>query len=617
MASAFAHQRQRQTPVDTAPGATQLLQALLAEGLIAPHVLAEVLRVHRLRGGRVADILLARGVVAEHPLLEVMAKVWRAAQLDVGATRPDPRLIDQFGVVDCLAVHVLPCNTVGGITLVATAHPEDFHRHRPRLEQMFGPVVMALATRGTIEEALLQVRGATLARLAETRTPLAESCRTYRAAQIHLPVAAVALLTLICAFLWPAWVMLLISLVALIAGVGFTGLKIAALLVSWRKRPEPAPPLIARLPVVSMMVALYRESNIAPRLIKRLEKLDYPRELLDVLLVVEAEDHLTRTALAEADLPGWMRLVVVPDGSVKTKPRALNFALDQCRGSIVGVYDAEDAPEADQIRKVVNRFHARGPDVACLQGRLDFYNPRINWLSRCFTAEYAAWFRLLLPGIEQMGLAVPLGGTTLFFRRAVLESLGRWDAHNVTEDADLGMRIARRGYRTEVLDTTTFEEATCRPTSWVKQRSRWIKGFMMTWITHMRDPAALWRDLGPRRFFGFHLLLAGSVLHALLAPVLWTFWVLPFGFPHPVAGLLSDGALHALLFSFFIIEGCLVAFGMVGLARTRHKISLLWVPTMMLYYPLATFAAYKAAWEMLVQPFYWDKTTHGEFDQAG
>jgi cellulose synthase/poly-beta-1,6-N-acetylglucosamine synthase-like glycosyltransferase len=575
------------------------------------------LRLHKARGGRLADILLARGLLSEDQLFHILSEIWEVALFTAHSPTIDPRLIDAFGAVNCLALHLLPCRVIGDGTLVATAHPEDFHRHRPRLEQVFGPVLMVLAPRNVIEAALLSARGAGLARLAETRVPESESCRSYRAEAVRLPVAVLGLIALIATTVWPAWVMLGFVGVALVAGVAFTGLKLAALFGALRHRDEPSPPLIVRLPIVSMMVALYRESNIAPRLVKRLGKLDYPQELLDVLLVVEAEDHLTRQALERADLPGWMRIVVVPDGSVKTKPRALNFALDQCRGSIVGVYDAEDAPEPDQIRKVVDRFHARGPDLACLQGRLDFYNPRINWISRCFTIEYAAWFRLLLPGIERLGLAVPLGGTTLFFRRAALETLGRWDAHNVTEDADLGMRIARRGYRTELIDTTTFEEATCRPKSWVKQRSRWIKGFMMTWLTHMRDPCLLWRELGPRKFIGFQLLLAGSVLHALLAPVLWTFWALALGLPHPVQSILSDAGIMALIFSFFAVEVGLIAFGIVGMRRTGHGLSPLWVPTMILYYPLATLAAYKAAWEMLVQPFYWDKTTHGEFDQGG
>lgn len=620
MARVIALQPQRQlyaAPAKPPTGVEALAHILLTEGQVSPHAMVEALRLHRARGGRFADLLLARGLVGETALYHAMARVWQVGTFTAATLRPDARLIDRFGAVNCMALHILPCRVLGGGTLVATAYPEDFHRHRPQLEALFGPVMMTLAPRAAIETALLAARGAGLAQLAETRVALPDSCRSYRADAYRLPFAVLGVMLLLATLLWPAQVLLGLTLFALLSGMAFTGLKMAALFGALRKRVEPPAPTIARLPIVSVMVALYREANIAPRLVKRLGVLDYPQELLDVLLVVEADDHLTRAALDRADLPGWMRVVVVPDGTVKTKPRALNFALDHCRGSIVGVYDAEDAPEPDQIRKVVDRFHARGPDLACLQGRLDFYNPRVNWFSRCFTIEYAAWFRLLLPGIERLGLAVPLGGTTLFFRRAVLESLGRWDAHNVTEDADLGMRIARRGYRTELLETTTFEEANCRPRSWVKQRSRWIKGFMMTWLTHMRDPALLWRELGPRKFLGFQLLLAGSVLHALLAPVLWSFWLLPLGFAHPVIDILPDGGPFLLMASFLAVEASLIAFGIAGLARTGHRLSPLWVPTMVFYYPLATLAAYKAAWEMLVQPFYWDKTTHGEFDQIG
>lgn len=617
MSAVTARLHSKIEPVAPVRGADALARALLHQGLVHPHDMIEALRLHRTGGKRLADVLLARGLISEERLFAILADIWEVALFSDHSPTIDPRLIDAFGAVDCLSLHLLPCQVIGGGTLVATAHPEDFHRHRLRLEQVFGPVLMVLAPRGVIESALLSVRGAGLARLAETRVAAPDSCRSYRAEAVRLPAAILGLLAVLAGALWPAWAILALVLVALLAGTAFTGLKLAALLGALRNRAALPEPVVARLPIVSVMVALYRESNIAPRLVKRLGRLDYPEELLDVLLVVEADDHLTRAALDRSDLPGWMRVVVVPDGTVKTKPRALNFALDHCRGSIVGVYDAEDAPEPDQIRKVVQRFHARGPDLACLQGRLDFYNPRINWLSRCFTIEYAAWFRLLLPGIERLGLAVPLGGTTLFFRRTALETLGRWDAHNVTEDADLGMRIARRGFRTELIDTTTFEEATCRPRSWVKQRSRWIKGFMMTWLTHMRDPVLLWRELGPRRFIGFQLLLAGSVLHALLAPVLWTFWALPFGLPHPVQTILPDLWLWVLIISFFAIEIGLIAFGIVGMGRTRHRLSPLWVPTMILYYPLATLAAYKAAWEMLVHPFYWDKTTHGEFDIGG
>ena len=190
----------------------------------------------------------------------------------------------------------------------------------------------------------------------------------------------------------------------------------------------------------------------------------------------------------------------------------MNYALDFCRGTIIGVWDAEDAPEPDQIEKVAARFNEAAPNVVCLQGMLDYYNARQNWISRCFTIEYATWWRVVLPGMARLGFVIPLGGTTLFFRRKALEKLGRWDAHNVTEDADLGVRLARHGYVTELIPTVTYEEANCRPWRWVRQRSRWLKGFMITYIVHMRDPAQLLRDLGFKRFMGLQMIFPCHLL---------------------------------------------------------------------------------------------------------
>ena len=173
----------------------------------------------------------------------------------------------------------------------------------------------------------------------------------------------------------------------------------------------------------------------------------------------------------------------MPADALKTKPRAMNYALPFCRGDIVGVYDAEDRPDPGQIRAVVQHLQAAPPEVACVQGYLDFYNSADNWLSRCFTLEYAIWFRVVLLGVQRLGLPIPLGGTSVFFRRGVLEQIGAWDAHNVTEDADLGMRLARFGYRCEMIASTTWEEANCRVGPWIRQRSRWLKGYALTWAT--------------------------------------------------------------------------------------------------------------------------------------
>jgi glycosyltransferase XagB len=266
------------------------------------------------------------------------------------------------------------------------------------------------------------------------------------------------------------------------------------------------------------------------------------------------------------------------------------------------------------LHKIVNRFASRGPEVACLQGKLDYYNPTTNWLARCFTIEYAAWFRVFLPGIERLGLAIPLGGTTLFFRRRALEELGGWDAQNVTEDADLGIRLYRHGYRTELVETTTFEEANCRGLPWIKQRSRWIKGYMMTWMTHMRDPRRLWRELGPRRFVGMQVQFMATTTQTLLAPLLWSFWIVPFGLRHPVVEVMPHAGFVLLYVTMALCGLMVTAFDMVGLGRTKHRMSPFWAITLLLYQPLATLAAYKALWELLTKPFYWDKTSHGHFD---
>ncbi|EKD61302.1 MAG: hypothetical protein ACD_54C00299G0005 [uncultured bacterium] len=588
---------------------------LLQDGLVAPHAMTQVLALRDQLGRHLTDILLAREVLPALTLYEAIAQHWQVSVADLAKRPPDPRLMQQLGTVDALTNGLLPWCKAGQVTVVATAYPDQFQRHKPRLEAAFGPVAMAVAPMHQIETAVLALHGPRLARAAETRVAPEESCRNYHSTTLQRPALLLASILAIFAFFQPLGFLFTAFGLAILAMLAANVMKVIALLLM--HRPEPAaqnPPFVAHLPTVSIIVALYRESDIAPRLAARLGKLDYPRDLLDILLVVEAEDQLTRTALHHADLPGWMRVIVVPDGSVKTKPRALNYALDHCRGSIIGVYDAEDAPESDQIRKVVDRFHQRGPEVVCLQGVLDFYNPRSNWLARCFTIEYASWFRMYLPGIERMGLAVPLGGTTLFFRRRALEALGGWDAQNVTEDADLGLRLARHGYRTELIDTTTFEEPNCRSLPWVKQRSRWIKGYMMTWLTHMRNPRLLWTQLGPRRFIGLQVQFLGSVLQSLLAPLLWSFWLVPFGVPHPVVQTINPAAFTLLYVSMFAVSALTIGFDIAGMRRTKHRLNPLWAVSLTFYHPLGTLAAYKALWELLTKPFYWDKTSHGHFD---
>jgi cellulose synthase/poly-beta-1,6-N-acetylglucosamine synthase-like glycosyltransferase len=591
--------------------------ALLRDGVVDPEDVVRALSQNGREAGRLPDILRARGLVDEHDLLAVQARNWGMGLIDPLAEPPDPRLVDALGPIDCLRHGLVPWRRVGDITVIATSRPADFPRLRARLEERLGPVCPVMAAPRAVEEAVHRLAGPALARAAETRVAPAESCRSWP--RLSRSPRSLALLALIASLGWTTPLGLSLSLLALFVTSLFllVGLKLIAMVASLT-RPRPAPPIAAGGidPIITLIVALYRESDIAARLVARLDRLDYPEELLDVLLVVEADDHTTRAALAGSELPRWMRVITVPRGTVKTKPRALNHALVYARGAIVGVYDAEDAPDADQLRKVVAQFQRSGPEVACLQGVLDYYNPTTNWLSRCFTIEYAGWFRLILPGVARLGLVVPLGGTTLFFRREVLEKLGAWDAHNVTEDADLGLRLARHGYRTDFVDTVTGEEANCRALPWIKQRSRWLKGYMMTWAVHMRDPALLLRQLGPWRFFGVQILFLGTVAQFLLSPIAWTFWLVPFGFDHPLLAALPQGVLWAMVAVFLLSEAANLSIGIIGLRRSGQRLSLLWIPTMKLYFPLASLATYKGLWELATRPFYWDKTTHGLFDHA-
>jgi len=554
------------------------------------------------------DSLIAMRVMPEQALYAAVAQHWAVGLVDFSKSLPDPALISLCDPLICLQQSWVPWRKLGQTTVIVCAYPDDFAALRPSIEAIFGPIVLAVAPPCEIETALMARAGAGLARRAETRVAPADSCRSYQTRPLIKFMLGLCLALLLSAYLLPNVTILALMGLTLILAYAQTLLKVLAILP--RKRAVAAPTPNQDLPMISIMVALYKESRIVARLIRRLDQLDYPRDKLEVIFLIENNDADTARALAGLKLPLWLRILSVPMGTIRTKPRALNYGLDHCRGSIIGVYDAEDAPAIDQLRIIANRFADADDRLACLQGQLDYYNPTSNWLARCFTIEYAAWWRVILPGIERLGLALPLGGTTLFFRRAALVDLGAWDAHNVTEDADLGIRIARRGYRTELIASVTQEEANCRTLPWIKQRSRWIKGFMMTWATHMRDPALLYRELGLRRFIGFQVMFAGSFFHTLFAPILWVLWLLPVG----LLGPLPTAAIIPLAGFGILAEVFLFCCNLAGLRKTDHKINPLWIFTMILYNILASFAAYKALWEMLARPFYWDKTSHGLYD---
>lgn len=368
------------------------------------------------------------------------------------------------------------------------------------------------------------------------------------------------------------------------------------------------------LPLYSLLVPLYREAASVPRLVEALSALDYPPEKLDIKLVVEADDRETRAAIAALDLPACFEEVAVPAIGPRTKPKALNMALPFARGKYVAIYDAEDAPAPDQLHRALAAFRSGGRDVACVQARLAIDNGAESWVSGHFAAEYAAQFDVLLPVLSALNLPILLGGTSNHFRRDVLEAVGAWDPFNVTEDADLGVRLARAGWRTLVIASTTQEEAPVTLSAWLGQRTRWLKGWAQTLLVHGRRPRALTRELGLASTLAVFLLAAGPYAAALLHPVFLAVFVKDMA--RGVVGLpctsLAEVAASALTYTTLLVGYVGTALvGVVGLRRRGLPARAGVIATIPVYWLLLSLAAWRALGELVVRPHFWRKTAHG------
>ena len=375
----------------------------------------------------------------------------------------------------------------------------------------------------------------------------------------------------------------------------------------------------ATLPVYTLLCPLYHEAETVGQFLRAMAAMDYPLDKLEIQLLLEEDDVPTQQAAEAArrqlSHPESIRLIVLPNAQPRTKPKACNYGLRQARGEFAVIYDAEDVPEPDQLKRALAAFRRLPAETVCVQAKLNYFNPRQNLLTRFFTAEYSMWFDLFLPGLAVVNSPIPLGGTSNHFKMAALRSLGGWDAFNVAEDADLGIRIARQGYTTAIIDSTTWEEANSRVGNWIRQRSRWVKGYMQVWLVAMRHPLRLLRALGPWRFFCFQVTVGGTPLVLLLNPVYWlltvvyglTAWsLIPRLFPQPV---LAMSMLTALVGNLIFVY--LLMFGL--LRRRQYEL----VPLMFLspvYWVLQSLAAWKGLYQLIVKPHYWEKTLHSLAD---
>jgi cellulose synthase/poly-beta-1,6-N-acetylglucosamine synthase-like glycosyltransferase len=366
------------------------------------------------------------------------------------------------------------------------------------------------------------------------------------------------------------------------------------------------------LPVFTVLVPMYKEPAMLPLLAQALRDLDYPLGKLDIKLVLEASDHETIEVASRLGLEGMFEVIRVPPSLPQTKPKACNFALQFARGEYLVIYDAEDRPEPDQLRKVVATFRKSSANTACLQCSLSYFNFSENWLTRMFTLDYGLWFDQMLPGLDRLNIPIPLGGTSNHFKIDVLRELHGWDPFNVTEDADLGVRLTQKGYRVGIVDSTTFEEASCHAGNWIRQRSRWMKGYMQTFLVHTLRPLRFTRMIGPLGFLGFVFFIGGTVLSGLLNPIFWLLylaWVIA-----AISGLdavFPEPLLFLSLFNLLAGNGALMFLNMLAPIRRGWLNLIPYSLTAFGYWVILSIATYRGLWQLLRNPFYWEKTHHG------
>lgn len=370
----------------------------------------------------------------------------------------------------------------------------------------------------------------------------------------------------------------------------------------------------SKLPVYTVLCPLYKEAVVLPEFMKSISEMDWPKEKLDVILLLEEGDDETINAAKEANLPSFVRALIVPASSPKTKPKACNYGLAFARGEYVVVYDAEDQPDPMQLKKAYLGFKKVGPKTFCLQSKLNYFNSSHNLLTRLFTAEYSLWFDLILPGLQSIDATIPLGGTSNHFRTKDLKGMHAWDPFNVTEDCDLGVRLFKAGYKTAIIDSTTLEEANSNLKNWVRQRSRWIKGYFQTYFVHTRDPIAFFRSHGIHALV-FQLVIGMRMTFMLINPILWITTISYFA-ARSVIGPTIEALFPPLV---FYMAGFALVFGnfmylynyMIGCAKRGHFGLIKFVFLIPFYWLFMSVAAFVALRQLISNPHYWEKTNHG------
>ena len=609
---------------------SKLGETLVQKEIISEEQLDAAVEMQQRSGGKLGEILLFMGYVTEEELYRELAN-----QSEMGRTGEE----NGFGVTERLPFalatkyNAVVINKRGSVCVVAVAAqlPEDGVRE---IEEFLGKKTeQVLATQGEMNQYWDMIyrrkqKHQSIFDLYDSQ-PDNSAIVTFTSKQLGAMIAIGAVLVSGLILNWRV-TLFSINIFFQVLYAIMTILKLWIVLKGERKNTQikySAKRLAeideSKLPVYTLLIPVYKETEVLKQLIHNIEQLDYPQYKLDVRILLEEDDRETIELVRTMNLPSFYSSIVVPSSNPQTKPKACNYGLIHAKGEYVVIYDAEDRPEPDQLKKAYLAFQELPEEYVCIQAKLNYFNSNQNFLTKLFTQEYSMWFELLLVGIMQMDVPVPLGGTSNHFKISFLKEVGGWDPFNVTEDADLGIRLFKFDYKTAILDSRTWEEANSNVMNWIRQRSRWIKGYMQTWLVHMRHPVTLYKTLGLRGFVGYQAMILGTPLLPLINPIFWFMMILWYTtgagwiqelFP----GIFYYLAAFQLIFGNFMFTYINIM-GMYSVIRdcALKKKSVfsyklikyaLFTP---IYWLLMSIASYKALFQLLSNPFYWEKTHHG------
>ena len=605
-------------------------EELVNVGLITQEQLDGALEMQKRSGGRLGDILLYQGVVSEQDLYRTIASLMQMGRAGAAYISLDTTALPYSMALRLKTVILEESNTYVLVAAENPLKPEEIGE----LERFTGRHVEQVIATGHeffsfFEQAYSSRESHDSVFGLYEKQPENSAIITFTTPQIVFMLSLVILSILGVVFYRDRMLVFLMtvfqSIYLLMAAAKFyivlRGTNPAGHLRFTQKELDAIDE--HDLPVYTILVPVYKEKEVIHYLLKRIDAMDYPKYKLDVRILLEEDDNETIEAVHNMELPSYYTSVVVPYSMPKTKPKACNYGLIGSKGEFVVIYDAEDRPEPDQLKKAYLAFKKLPPEYVCVQAKLNYFNSEENWLTRLFTQEYSMWFELLLVGIMQVNIPIPLGGTSNHFKTSFLKLVGGWDPFNVTEDADLGIRLYKHNCRTAVIDSRTWEEANCNLGNWIRQRSRWIKGYMQTFFVHMRHPVTFSRQIGLKGMIGYLAMIFGTPFLPLINPFSWALLIIWIFFkPWWVQGMFPGVMYYVAAVQLIVGNFMFVYMNMIGSFYVIRDCSLkkqqpfsysmiryaLLTP---LYWVFMSAAAYKALFQLFAKPFYWEKTTHG------